>query len=207
MSDPYAEALSNALIETRPNPIPTLKRTAPMNSSDFFPTPAWCTHALMQSETFTGRVWEPACGNGSMAKVIESYGHKTFATDLNDFGYGKTGYDFLKLNQKIENIITNPPYNKAEEFLHKCCHSATDKFALLLRLAFLEGVKRRESVFKRRFPSRVWIFSERPTFYAPGTERKGSGTTAYCWMVWDHKQRKGTEVKWLKPGFKKKYGD
>ena len=44
--------------------------------SDFYPTPPDVTHALMKflklpSENYT--IWEPACGDGSMSKVLSEY--------------------------------------------------------------------------------------------------------------------------------------
>ena len=79
------------------------------------------------------------------------------------------------------------------------------KFALLLRLAFLEGANRARTIFTECPPSRVWVFSERITFYPVGVERKGSGTTAYAWFVWDKDAPSGTELKWFKPGYKAQY--
>jgi hypothetical protein len=55
-------------------------------------------------------------------------------------------------------------------------------------------------------PARVWVFSERITFYPKGVEMKGSGTTAYAWFVWDKDAASGTELKWFKPGYKARYG-
>ena len=36
---------------------PTLKRFADLNGPDFFPTPAWATHALIDNEQFKGDIW------------------------------------------------------------------------------------------------------------------------------------------------------
>src|SRR5271165_95785 len=33
-------------------------------NNDFYPTPAYATEALLDSEEFSGIIWEPACGNG-----------------------------------------------------------------------------------------------------------------------------------------------
>ena len=79
------------------------------------------------------------------------------------------------------------------------------KFALLLRLAFLEGANRTNTIFFRHPPSRVWVFSERITFYPAGAVHKGTGTTAYAWFVWDKDAAGKTELRWFKPGYKAKY--
>lgn len=185
---------------------PTMKRRADLAGPDFFPTPAWATHALIDNETFDGEIWECACGDGVMARVLEEAGHRVRATDLYPRGYGKPGVDFLKSRQAADNIITNPPYNVAEAFVGQGLKLARRKFALLLRLAFLEGANRANTIFLRNPPSRVWVFSERITFYMKGAERSGSGTTAYAWFVWDKTAPNGTALNWLKPGYKARFG-
>jgi hypothetical protein len=95
---------------------------------------------------------------------------------LHDRGYGDAGIDFLTANRQVENIVTNPPYNSAEGFVAAGVEKAKRKFALLLRLAFLEGANRANTIFFRNPPSRVWVFSERITFYPAGAVQKGTGT-------------------------------
>jgi hypothetical protein len=51
---------------------PTIKRFADLDGPDYFPTPAWATHALIDNEVFEGDIWESACGNGAMSQVLES---------------------------------------------------------------------------------------------------------------------------------------
>lgn len=185
---------------------PTIKRFADLDGPDFFPTPAWATHALADNETFDGEIWESACGNGAMAEVLAVHGNAVVGSDLYDRGYGEAGVDFLECNRRAENIVTNPPYNSAEGFVRSGLEKADRKFALLLRLAFLEGANRQRTIFSRCPPSRVWIFSERITFYPANAVQKGSGTTAYAWFVWDKDAPGQTELKWFEPGYKARYG-
>lgn len=184
---------------------PTIKRFADLEGPDFFPTPAWATEALAEQESFEGEIWEPACGDGSMAKVFERRGYKVRSTDLFNRGYGESGIDFLTADVSADNIVTNPPYNSAEGFVHAGLRQATRKFALLLRLAFLEGANRQRTIFAVAPPTRVWVFSERITFYPAGSVQKGTGTTAYAWFVWDKMAASPTELKWLPPGYKRMF--
>lgn len=186
-------------------PKPTLKRFADLDGPDFYPTPAWATHALIDNERFKGEVWECACGNGAMSDVIATTGLPVCSSDLYDRGYGEGNVDFLLSNRRASNIVTNPPYNSAEGFVQAGLKKADSKFALLLRLAFLEGSNRQRTIFTAAPPSRVWVFSERITFYPAGAVQKGSGTTAYAWFVWDKDAVGSTELKWLKPGYKARY--
>lgn len=185
---------------------PTAKRNADLDGPDFFPTPAWATFALVESERFSGEIWECACGDGAMSKVLEAADYKVESSDLYDRGFGESGVDFLQANKMCQNIITNPPYNSAEGFVKKAANLTSNKFALLLRLAFLEGANRARTIFSETPPSRVWVFSERITFYPKDAVQKGSGTTAYGWFVWDKNAPNRTELNWIPPGYKKKYG-
>lgn len=173
-----------------------------MSGADFYPTPAWATHVLIDNEKFVGDIWECACGDGSMSTVLEKTGNRVFSSDLFDRGYGQPGIDFTKYNKAFDNIITNPPFHSAEEFVHSGRRNAKKKFAFLLRLAFLESSRRQQSIFSEFPPARVWVFSERITFYPKGAIRKGSGTTAYAWFVWDRDHQGPTELFWLPTGYK-----
>lgn len=184
---------------------PTMKRFADLDGPDFFPTPSWATHALIENEEFDGEIWECACGDGAMSEVLAKTGNCVFSTDLIDRGYGEGGVDFLHTNRRAANIVTNPPYNAAEGFVRSGLKASDRKFALLLRLAFLEGANRQRTIFTEAPPSRVWVFSERITFYPAGAVQKGTGTTAYAWFVWDAQTTGSTELKWLKPGFKARF--
>ena len=186
-------------------PKPTQKRFADLSGPDFFPTPRWATFALIDNERFEGDIWECACGDGAMSRVLAETGSPVISTDLYDRGYGESGHDFLNAKRNAENIVTNPPFNSAEGFVTSATQRARRKVALLLRLAFLEGANRASTIFAQTPPSRVWVFSERITFYPSGVEPKGSGTTAYAWFVWDKSAPAGTALKWFKPGYKAKY--
>ncbi len=184
---------------------PTTKRSADLGGPDFFPTPRWATFALIDNEKFAGDIWEPACGDGAMSSVLEEASPKIRSSDLYDRGFGEAGIDFLTAKTRAANIVTNPPYNAAEGFVANGMKLADRKFALLLRLAFLEGGNRNKTIFSLIPPARVWVFSERITFYMKGATQGGSGTTAYAWFVWDKDAPSGTELKWFKPGYKARF--
>jgi hypothetical protein len=185
---------------------PTTKRFADLDGPDFYPTPRWATYALIDNEPLKGEIWECACGDGAMSEVLAETGNRIESSDLFNRGYGEIGHDFLTTTRRLRNIITNPPYNSAEGFVATGLRQAQGKFALLLRLAFLEGANRANTIFHKCPPSRVWVFSERITFYPKNVERAGGGTTAYAWFVWDKDHSGPTELAWFKPGYRKRYG-
>jgi len=133
---------------------PTMKRFADLSGPDFFPTPPWATFALIENETFSGEIWECACGDGTMSRVLEETGQAVRSTDLYDRGFGQSDVDFLAAQSGADNIVTNPPYNCAEGFVTSGVRHAKRKFALLLRLAFLEGANRARTIFTNSPPSR-----------------------------------------------------
>lgn len=188
-------------------PQPTTKRIADLDGPDFYPTPRWATYALIENEEFSGEIWECACGDGAMSNVLAEASPSVRSSDLYDRGFGESGVDFTAASRRVRNIVTNPPFNSAEDFVHAGLRNATGKFALLLRLAFLEGASRQKSIFAQKPPSRVWVFSERITFYPKFAERKGSGTTAYAWFVWDTDHVGGTDLRWLPLGCRARYGN
>jgi hypothetical protein len=140
-----------------------------------------------------------------MSRVLAETGQPVRSSDLYKRGFGESGIDFLSPPGSADNIVTNPPYNCAEGFVASGVKHARHKFALLLRLAFLEGANRANTIFAKSPPARVWVFSERITFYPSGVEPKGSGTTAYAWFVWDKNASGSTELKWFKPGYKARF--
>lgn len=184
------------------SPQPTLKRLADLDGPDFYPTPAWATLALVENEKFDGDVWECACGDGAMSSVLERTGNPVYSSDLYDRGFGEVGVDFRASKRQSANIVTNPPFNSAEDFVRAGLENATKKLALLLRLAFLEGAGRQHSIFNKNPPATVWVFSERITFYPKDVAQKGSGTTAYAWFVWDKNHNGATQLRWLPTGYK-----
>ena len=63
-------------------------------------------------------VWECACGEGHISKVLESHGYNVVSTDLVYRGYGRViPCNFLTENVADFNgdIITNPPYGERIE--------------------------------------------------------------------------------------------
>jgi hypothetical protein len=80
---------------------------------DFYPTPAWVTECLLSNVTLRGPVWEPCCGDGAVAKVLQAAGHDVVATDLVDRGFGRGGVDIFGVSRMPDGcraLVTNPPY-------------------------------------------------------------------------------------------------
>jgi len=165
---------------------------------DWYPTPEIATRRLLDVEMFDEQIWEPAAGDGAIAKVLKTACYDVISSDLNDYGYCESGIDFL-LEQKraADSLVSNPPYKLAEQFIQRAIDLRVDKHAWLLRLSFLEGQKRFQRLFSHHPPIRVHVFSQRLTMWRGGEEIAGNGTTAYAWFVWRRGYTGSSQLGWL----------
>ena len=167
---------------------------------DFYPTDPKATKALLGVEDFSLQVWECACGDGAMAEVLKDAHYNVYATDLNDRGYGEARIDFLMTYKGwfTGDIITNPPFKLAQEFIEKALEHDCRKVAIFGRLQFLES-KGRKPFFESTPLARVWVFSERIASWRNGVqpEDQTGKMTAFAWFVWDKKHNGPPVLGWL----------
>ena len=162
-------------------------------ADDFYSTPPYATQALLDKEKFTGTIWEPACGEGHMSKVLIANGYQVDSSDLIDRGYG-TQLDFLSSNKTYDNIITNPPFSIGLEFVLKAKQSANHKIAMLLKTQFLEGISRQAMFLDDKFPLKcMYQFSKRLTF----GDKSSGGMLAFAWFVWDKQHTGKPYIDWI----------
>lgn len=166
---------------------------------DFYATPPEAVHSLLMKEAFDGPIWEPACGDGAISKVLQAAGHEVVSTDLVDRGYGLDGIDFLAQRESLApNIVTNPPYKFGAEFAKNAVRLAHGKVAFLMRLAWLEGRARR-TFFEQSALARVWVFSGRlPRMHRDGYEGpRSTSSIAFAWFVWERGHDGAPTLGWL----------
>ena len=167
------------------------------SEGDFYPTPRHVTEALIAREGFSGLTWECACGDGAISSVLEERGLQVVSSDLVNRGYGRT-FDFLTSLERADNIITNPPYKMASEFIRHAKKQADAKVAMFLRTAFLEGSTRYAMFNDTAFPLKtVYQFSKRVTLCKPGANIKTGGMIAYAWFVWDKSHKGKPTIEWI----------
>ena len=94
-------------------------------------------------------------------------------------------------------IITNPPYKYAKEFVSKALDVVADgcKVAMFLKLTFLEGQARRE-LFRKFPPKTVYVSSARLEGGKNGVFT-GESAVAYCWIVWVKGWQGDTVIRWI----------
>ncbi len=200
------------------------QRNLPKNDLDFFPTPPWVTRALfeyvpiMKEIKKDGFIWEPACGRSHMERTIGEYHLSVLGSDIKKYDDNLT-FDFLDVKKlptvisgmgnKIEvcaAIITNPPFNLAEEFINIAVNIYNPPIvAMLVRSAFLEGKGRFERLYSKSPPRYVAQFSGRVNIFYNQLDKKGSGDKAYSWLVWDNSDKSGkTDLLWIPADARKK---
>lgn len=169
---------------------------------DYYATDPKCAIDLLNLlPDLADQIWEPACGEGHLSKAFESAGKVVYSTDLIDRGYGLGGYDFLFYNNLIWNgdIITNPPYKLAQEFIEqslKAIHKGR-YVCMFLKLTFLES-KERKKLFLDYPPKFVYVYSTRQKCAINGDfENTGSSAIAYAWYIWQKGFQGETILKWI----------
>lgn len=167
---------------------------------DYYATEPKATELLCELETFYPTIWECACGEGHISEVLKSKGYKVISTDLIDRGYGKGSVDFLKNNTKIIcDIITNPPYKYAKQFVEHALEvvDVGHKVAMFLKVQFLEG-KARKELFEKYPPKTIYVSSSRLVCAPNGDfENAPSSAVAYAWFVWEKGYTGDTVVRWF----------
>ena len=170
--------------------------------NDFYATdPKALEHFLDQSGLCFRNVWECACGEGHLAEVLEDRLMLGRASDLIDRGYGETGIDFYEQTDLWDgDIITNPPYGNAMQFCQHALDSVKNwsKVAMLMRIQFLEGQKRKP-FFIENPPKYVYVSSSRLTLAKNADFERYNTPSANCyaWYVWEKGFKGDTTLRWF----------
>lgn len=163
---------------------------------DLYETPGCAVRALLSVEWLPRRVWEPACGPGSIVRELRAAGHIVVASDIVDYGLpGQIQRDFLATSiPYADTIVTNPPFKHATAFARRAL-ALCPRVVMLLRHAYLEGTTRGD-VLDDAHLARVHVFRKRlPMMHRHGwTGPISSSRTAFSWYVWDRSCRSPTQV-------------
>lgn len=181
---------------------------------DFYPTPPGATKALLHAETFPGRIFEPACGDGTLGSILEREGYHVHASDLYDYGYGHTGIDFFSINKmpaRCKSIIANPPgkaysptLNKkvpVEAWIEHAWNLGPTKMAMFMKFPAIAGQRR---VPVLRVCNLKWVlpFIERVSCFkngippAPG-EKNNNNQVNWAWFIFERGYTGYPMIRWL----------
>ena len=168
---------------------------------DYYATDPQAAELLLKYEYFEGDIWECACGEKNLSKVFERHGFNVRSSDIED-RCGNEVLDFLSIENWSPysgNIITNPPYALATEFVYRALSlvGGGKKVAMFLRTLFLEGRERKE-LFRQFPPKVIYVFSGRISCLMNNEGEFGKGgAQSYSWFVWEKGYKGDTVVKWI----------
>lgn len=172
--------------------------------NEFYPTPPEATRALLSVEQFDGDIWEPACGDGRIARVLTEHGHFVVSTDLNAHGHGLSGVDFLRETApRAKHIVTNPPYGwgLADRFVRRALaltRSTGGKVAMLLNMASLSH-PRRTAEWQQAPPARLYAIDDIVCWPEDryGPPPRHFTKHRYVWAVWTPEHQGPSSFWWL----------
>ncbi len=181
---------------------------------DFYATDPKAVNLLLQVWQGSNKIWECAAGTGHMSNALRNSEQVTgeplfdevIATDLvvrdNLLDNSIFELDFLsKLdydNNLEMDIVTNPPYKYAEEFIRQALHVIADGYyvCMFLPIRYLEG-KARKKLFAEYPPYKVVILSERLECAKNGNFTGMSSAQGYAWFIWQVGTKSKTIIEWV----------
>lgn len=170
--------------------------------NDYYATEPKAVRLLLEVEQFAPTIWECACGAGHLSEEIKAHNYDVISSDLIDRKYGEV-MDFLEFSTPLDNgidIITNPPYSKAAEFVEHALDILADgqKAAFFLKIQFLEGKSRRK-LFEAAPPARIYVSSSRLRCAMNGDFERYAKSNAICyaWFVWEKGFKGDPVIKWI----------
>lgn len=180
-----------------------VKTTDPArNALDFYPTPTEPPLALLRAEHFRlcelgGKIWEPAAGDGAMARIISACGFPVVTSDIVDRGHGgetRSFFDYDTPPAGVTGQITNPPYDlinsrdgKGRWLTHSLNVLGLEYVALLLSWAW-PGAAGLGPIYDVLPPARVYLMRWKIDWTGGGAP-----PMLNAWFVWD-RQWKGETV-------------
>jgi len=178
---------------------------------DEYMTPQWVAETLCYAIPMYGTVWEPACGEGAIARAIYTAAHiNVFATDLDSrhsTTYGPLDFlgDVTRVTDWFEGpltIVTNPPYGKggrlAQAFVRRALEltePSRGRVAMLLPVAW-DAACTRQHLFED-FPHHITkiTLTERIRWTNLPQSKNGPSEN-HAWYIWNWAGR-GRDHRWL----------
>lgn len=160
--------------------------------NDFYPTPEIASSSFLNTWTppSTAEVFEPCGGDGSLIDVMKNRGINVVGScDINPQRSDITKQDFLSLNSSLggDTIITNPPFNLAEEFVRKSFDLGYETVAILIKATWFSAASRID-LFENYRPSKKLDYTFRIDFMGMGRP-----VMECCWVIWEGKNSSTTE--------------
>jgi hypothetical protein len=176
--------------------------------SGFYVEPSWCSERLFDVEKFTGTIWDPACGWGTITTAAVKHGYDVTGSDIVDrrrhgLNSNFSRRDFLTHEPCWSppfdfSVVTNPPFDHVEAFARKALSLGADQVAMIMLVRRLNAAH-----WLRELPlRRIYLLSPRPSM-PPGSwiaagNKPGGGTQDFCWLLFDSGYRGQPQLRWLR---------
>jgi hypothetical protein len=192
---------------------------------DFYQTPSYATKTLIENYEFNDWdvIWDPMAGNGAILKEFEKKHFQIYASDIvqRDYKLNKVQdyfspnwrdglyYDMTHYNKNQFAIVTNPPYECANEFLKYTFEKIIPSVCcVFLPVRYLEGQKRYDEIYYNYKPSKILMYVKRLGCYKQSdveaglvTERGVGSAVAYMWLIFEREKwgelETKTELDWI----------
>lgn len=165
---------------------------------DYYATEPLAVEKLLEKESFNNKILEPCCGEGHISEVLIANGYDVTSEDLIDRNYGQVK-DFFDRESWTGDIITNPPYRNALDFVKHSLNIIEDgsRLAMLLKIQFLEG-QERYKFYQDNPPEKVYVFSKRTLCAKNGDfEKYPSSAVCYAWYIWEKGFKGEPVIRWI----------
>jgi hypothetical protein len=185
-------------------PKPRDAHVFPKAADGFYVEPQWCSDRLFDVEDFAPRVYDPACGWGTILRAAKTARYDVIGTDIVDRKQHRLGIAFKRadfLNDAIDigrktSIVCNPPFDHVEEFARRALELA-DKVAMIMLVRRLNAAHWLGDLSLRS----VYLLTPRPSM-PPGAwiaagNTPGGGTQDFCWVVFEKNFRGKPQLRWL----------
>lgn len=158
---------------------------------DFYPTPAYCVHRLLEAVELPGGLWlEPSAGTGNIMRAVADVRDDVIwhaveyreecipaldAVPTCQVAVQGT-FQAVPPDPRYSVVMGNVPYKSSLAFVQHAMRFAP-LVVMLLRLNWLASDKRVK--WMRAHTPSVFVLPDRPSFTG-----EGGDATDYAWMVW-----------------------
>ena len=185
----HTQDLATELIEMSSTARGTVRQV-----NDHYDTPKYTIKSLLDVHNIQYPVLEPCAGNLAISNMLK--GGLVTTNDINPESQSTFNYDYLDYSFKgsnINTIITNPPFNIAQQIIERSLEDVVEggEVIMLLRLNFL-GAQKRRPFWKDAPLKHIYVLSKRPCFI-----NNKSDSIEYAWFVFERGYKGNAEIEVL----------
>jgi hypothetical protein len=156
---------------------------------DLYETPPWVVEAVLPHLPFGGKIWEPACGNGNIVRVLADAGYDVHASDALD---GENFFAAKAVPAGTRGIITNPPYTDVADFIQHAIDlmMLRNGFVAMLLAADFDSAKSRRHLFADcRMFAKTIVLTRRIIWFERTDGKKPAPSENHRWFIWDWRHK------------------